>query len=89
MQDVAAKHSAALDATADAAARVKLLCELNVVEQVANVCRTTIVQDAWERRQKLAVHGWVYSLDDGLLRDLDICVTCPADFTAAQRAKGV
>ena len=80
---------AALDAAADAAARVKLLCELNVVEQVANVCRTTIVQDAWERRQKLAVHGWIYGLDDGLLRDLDVCVTGPKDFAAAQRAKGI
>ena len=89
VQDVAAKHSAALDAAADAAARVKLLCELNVVEQVANVCRTTIVQDAWERRQKLAVHGWIYGLDDGLLRDLDVCVTGPKDFAAAQRAKGI
>ena len=88
VQDVMWKHSSAL-AAADAAARFELLCELNVVEQVANVCRTTIVQDAWERRQKLAVHGWVYGLDDGLLRDLDVCVTGPKDFAAAQRAKGI
>ncbi|MDQ5838490.1 MAG: carbonic anhydrase, partial [Acidobacteriota bacterium] len=73
----------------EAAARVKLLCELNVVEQVWNVCRTTVVQGAWERGQELSVHGWVYGLDDGLLRDLDVCVTCPAEFAAAQRAKGV
>jgi carbonic anhydrase len=89
VQDVAAKHAAALEGTADTAARLKLLCELNVVEQVANVCRTTVVQGAWERGQELAVHGWVYGLDDGLLRDLDVCITCPADFDAAQRAKGV
>ena len=88
VQDVMWKHSSAL-AAADAAARLELLCELNVVEQVANVCRTTIVQSAWERGQELSVHGWVYGLDDGLLRDLDVCVTCPADFDAAQRAKGV
>jgi len=88
VQDVMWKHSSAL-AAADAAARLELLCELNVVEQVANVCRTTVVQSAWERGQELSVHGWVYGLDDGLLRDLDVCVTCPADFDAAQRAKGV
>jgi len=54
--------------------RADLLCELNVEAQVANVCYTTIVQDAWARQQPLAVHGWIYSLDDGLLKDLDLCV---------------
>ena len=53
------------------------LCELNVIEQVANVCHTTIARDAWERGQELAVHGWIYGLQDGLLRDLNITV---ADF---------
>ena len=80
---------AALEGAGEASARLKLLCELNVVEQVWNVCRTTVVQGAWERGQELSVHGWVYGLDDGLLRDLDVCITCPADFAAAQRAKGV
>ena len=89
VEDVAEKHSAALAGAGGAAARLRLLCELNVVEQVANVCRTTVVQSAWERGQELSVHGWVYGLDDGLLRDLDVCVTCPEDFAAAQRAKGV
>jgi carbonic anhydrase len=51
------------------------LCELNVVEQVANVCSTTIVQDAWNRGQFLAVHGWIYGLRDGLLRDLKMYAT--------------
>ena len=50
------------------------LCELNVIEQVLNVCNTTIVQDAWERKQKLSIHGWIYAIDDGVLRDLDVCV---------------
>jgi carbonic anhydrase len=50
------------------------LCELNVIE-VANVCQTSIVRDAWERGQDVAVHGWVYGLDDGLLRDLNTTVT--------------
>jgi carbonic anhydrase len=51
-----------------------LLCELNVVEQVVNVAQTTIVRDAWERGQELSVHGWIYGLEDGLLRDLNICI---------------
>jgi carbonic anhydrase len=48
------------------------LCELNVIEQVINVCETTIVQDAWAREQSLHVHGWIYGLKDGLLRDLGV-----------------
>jgi carbonic anhydrase len=79
VQDVMVKHSSSLADAKDAEARLKLLCELNVVEQVLNVCRTTVVQGAWERGQELSVHGWVYGLDDGLLRDLDICVTCAED----------
>jgi carbonic anhydrase len=49
---------------------VDRLCELNVLQQAEHVCRTTIVQDAWSRGQQLAVHGWIYALQDGLLRDL-------------------
>jgi carbonic anhydrase len=81
VQDVMEKHSSAL-ASADEGERLDLLCELNVAEQVANVCRTTVAQGAWARGQELAVHGWVYGLADGLLRDLDICVTCPEDLAA-------
>ncbi len=55
--------------------RVDLLCELNVAEQVKNVCHTTIVQDAWDRGQELAVHGWIYSIEDGLIRDLGKTIT--------------
>jgi carbonic anhydrase len=55
--------------------RVDRLCELNVAAQVRNVCHTTIVQDAWRNGQELTVHGWIYSLKDGLLRDLDLCIT--------------
>ena len=51
-------------------ARIDRLCELNVIEQVVNVARTTIVQDAWQRGQPLTVHGWIYGLHDGLVRDL-------------------
>lgn len=54
---------------------VDRLCEFNVIEQVANICQTTITRDAWERGQELAVHGWIYGLHDGLLRDLHMTVT--------------
>jgi carbonic anhydrase len=57
------------------------LCELNVIEQVVNVCQTTVVQDAWERGQPLTVHGWVYGLRDGLLRDLDMTVATAEELT--------
>lgn len=55
--------------------RVNLLCELNVIEQVKSVVHTTIVQDAWDRGQELSVHGWIYSIADGLIRVLNVCVT--------------
>lgn len=75
VQDVREKHElhlAKIDGTSAASDR---LCELNVVEQVANVCQTTIARDAWERGQELTVHGWIYGLQDGLLRNLDITVS--------------
>lgn len=74
VQDVRDKHRAQLDALPDAAARADRLCELNVIEQVANVCQTTVVRDAWSRGQLLTVHGWIYRLRDGLLRDLGTSV---------------
>ena len=75
IHDVRDKHAEALAAIGLSNARVDRLCELNVIEQVANVCQSTIVRDAWERGQDLAVHGWVYGLKDGLLRDLNATVT--------------
>jgi carbonic anhydrase len=56
----------------DASKRGDKLCELNVIEQVSNVCQTTVVKEAWARGQKLDVHGWIYAIRDGLLRDLNI-----------------
>ena len=70
VQDVAERHRRALDTLPNEELQVDRLCELNVLEQAEHVCRTTIVQDAWRRGQALAVHGWVYALHDGLLRDL-------------------
>jgi len=74
VQDVRAKHHAELAAIGSDAGRHNRLCELNVVEQVVNVANTTIVRDAWSRGQTLAVHGWVYDIRDGLLRDLGVTV---------------
>ena len=75
VQDVHSKHDARVAVMPDTPHRVDRLCELNVIEQVANVCQTTIVQDAWEHGKELAVHGWVYGLKDGLVRDLGSTVT--------------
>lgn len=75
LQDVRQKHGVHLNMMSDESKRSDKLCELNVVEQVVNVCETTIVQDAWRRGQPLAVHGWIYAIHDGLLRDLNCTVT--------------
>jgi carbonic anhydrase len=72
VEDVAEKHSAELAAIADLGDRESRLVELNVTEQVTNVSQTTIVEDAWQRGQELYVHGWVYGIADGLLRDLGV-----------------
>jgi len=75
VQDVRQKHEQCLSGARDEPAAVDRLCELNVIEQVLNVCQTTIVREAWERGQELSVHGWIYALQDGLLRDLNMTVT--------------
>jgi carbonic anhydrase len=82
VQDVHAKHDARVAAIADMPRRVDRLCELNVIEQVANVGQTTVVQDAWSRGQPLAVHGWVYGLIDGRVRDLGTTITNVAESSA-------
>ena len=74
IKDVYHMNRARIDVLDDEEERLNLLCELNVMTQVAHVCHTTIAQNAWARGQKLAVHGWVYSLRDGLLKDLDCTV---------------
>ena len=74
VQDVRAKHAELLADCRDDAERFRRLCELNVIEQVANVCQTTIVHNAWQRGQQLAVHGWIYGLADGRLRDLGMTI---------------
>jgi carbonic anhydrase len=74
VQDVQQKHDSQLCKIEDEDARVDRLCELNVVEQVVNVCQTTVVEGAWERGQELSVHGWIYRLSDGIIRDLSMNV---------------
>ena len=83
VDDVRLKHEALLAGLDDEEAACNRLCELNVIEQVSNVCHTTILRDAWDRGQPLAVHGWVYGLKDGLARDLHVTVTRFADVPAA------
>ncbi|KRG41593.1 carbonate dehydratase [Stenotrophomonas pictorum JCM 9942] len=81
--DVAQKHDDILSQIDDPDLRHARLCELNVIEQVVNACRSTIVQDAWARGQKLMVHGWVYSLRDGRVSEMGIDVGAPEDLQPA------
>jgi carbonic anhydrase len=82
VQDVRWKHQAQLEALATEDEQHRRLCELNVIEQVVNVGQTTVVRDAWQRGQPLTVHGWVYDVRDGLLRDLSMCVSGEAELVA-------
>jgi carbonic anhydrase len=79
VQDVAAKHKKELDSLSVPLDQENRLCELNVIEQVYNVCLTTVVQQAWDRNQELTIHGWIYGLKDGLLRDLGISASSSTD----------
>jgi carbonic anhydrase len=85
VQDVRYKHGEWLAGIGDEAGRGSRLCELNVIEQVAHVCHTTVVRDAWARGQELAVHGWIYGLHDGHLRDLNIYVSRPEELEPSYR----
>jgi carbonic anhydrase len=88
VQDVKDRHEAAIERLPDDDARMDRLCELNVVDQVRHVCETTIVQDAWRRHQPVAVHGWIYGLHDGLLRDLR-CTTASAEEVVAAHTQAL
>jgi carbonic anhydrase len=83
VQDVIHAHQAEIS-TLDEASVLDRVCELNVVQQVLNVSRTTIVQNAWDSGQELTVHGWIYGLGDGLLRELEICITNQHELAEAQ-----
>lgn len=82
LEDVRQKHDVTLQGV-DAPRAADRLCELNVIEQVVNVCQTTIARDAWARGQELTVHGWIYGIGDGLLRDLNVTVGAFAEMEPA------
>jgi carbonic anhydrase len=86
VHDVYSRHQARIIALPDVSQRVDLLCELNVIEQVANICQTTVVRDAWKRGQDLAVHGWIYGLKDGIVRDLCLTATSTEEVSASYKA---
>lgn len=75
IKDVYSKYEVNLAEIADHETQLNRLCELNVIEQVYNICHTTIVQEAWSTGQELSVHGWIYGIEDGLIEDLNICIT--------------
>ena len=83
VQDVRERHQARLASLDGDEARIDRLCELNVVDQVRHVGETTIVRDAWQRGQRLTLHGWIYDVHDGLLRDLDCTASSPGELAEA------
>ena len=83
VQDIIVKHQTYLDSFPTEQQRLDQLCELNVAEQVFNVCENTLVRNAWQRGQKLTVHGWIYGVEDGLLRDLALSLSSTAEMKAA------
>jgi carbonic anhydrase len=87
VKDVHERHDSYLGRVLNNTERLNKLCELNVIEQVVNVCHTTSVQDAWARGQPLTVHGWVYGVEDGLARDMGVSVANPEEL--ADRYKSV
>lgn len=76
VQDVRDRHESALASIDDEKTRVDRLCELNVMQQVVNVCQTTVLREAWDSGQKVQVHGWCYGLSDGIIRDLNVSSRC-------------
>jgi carbonic anhydrase len=86
VQDVTMKYADHLSCYKDEPSRVDRLCELNVITQVQNAAQTTVVQNAWDRGQDLAIHGWVYGLKDGLVRHLGISVASPQGLAEAMKA---
>lgn len=87
VQDVNVKHEKYLGEIHSSHEKLNRLCELNVAEQVINVCQTTILQDAWERGQEVCVHGWVYAIQDGLLKDISTAIDSPEKLNQQLRKK--
>lgn len=87
IKDVYRQHQSKVDALSGEQEKVDLLCELNVREQVINVCHTTVLQNAWKSGQNVSVHGWIYRIDDGLLKDLSIFVNGEDDLNELRHGK--
>ncbi|MFP3983160.1 MAG: carbonate dehydratase [Desulfurivibrionaceae bacterium] len=87
IKDLYRDHQVRVDEIKNEREKINLLCELNVMEQVDNICQTTIVQGAWKSGQNLAVHGWIYSIEDGILKDLDVCVTGLEEISRTHRIR--
>jgi len=85
IKDIYRNHQTKFDSLQTKQEKINLLCELNVIEQVENICHTTIVQNAWKSGQNLAVHGWIYSIQDGKLKDLNVCFTNLDEISQAHR----
>lgn len=75
IKDIYHQNKEKLNSLSSENEKINLLCELNVMKQVANVCQTSIVQNRWKTGKNLAVHGWIYNIEDGILRDLNVCIT--------------
>lgn len=86
VQDIRDRHVGQLEAIPDEMSRHDRLCELNVVEQVVSVSQSTIVRDAWQRGQALSIHGWIYGIGDGMLRDLGMGVSNAEEVTQCYAA---
>lgn len=82
VRDIQQRYHEMLDAIPSDSERLQRLCELNAVEQVINVGNTTIIRDAWARGQSVTVHGWIYDVADGVLMDLDVCITSQQELEA-------
>ena len=82
IRDISQRHGQVLENIGTDAGRIRRLCELNVVEQVINVVNTTIIKDGWERGQRIVVHGWIYDIADGMLKDLGVSLSSLTDLAA-------
>ncbi|MDI6809042.1 MAG: carbonate dehydratase [Candidatus Eisenbacteria bacterium] len=87
IRDIHHRHLEKLETILNESERMRRLCELNAVEQVINVGNTTIIQDAWKRGQEIAIHGWIYDIADGLLKDLDACITSCKELDILQKKR--
>jgi carbonic anhydrase len=87
IRDIYRNHQSEIDSLKNDKDKTNLLCELNVVEQAANICHTAIVQNAWNSGQELSVHGWIYSIEDGILKDLNVGATSLNEISRTHRLK--